>query len=87
MPLGIDCLYHLSDKANVWRNIWYAEVTNVINEYIRFYRENKKNDRVKRGVSTVIHEKYKKNIIHWQEFDELIMVVELKKNNRDNIII
>lgn len=59
----------------------------MVGEYIHFYSGVSKHERAKRGISVVVHKKYKRNIKSWEEIDERIMMLELTKNNREIVII
>ncbi|KAK4877536.1 hypothetical protein RN001_010042 [Aquatica leii] len=58
-----------------------------VGNYIHFYSGVCKSTRAKRGVSIAVQKKYRNHIKSWEEIDEQIIIVELKLNSEQIVII
>lgn len=58
-----------------------------VGKYIHFYSGVNKNERAKRGVSMVVHQKLQQCIKSWKEINERIISLELKKNGHEIVIV
>jgi len=58
-----------------------------VEDYIMFYSGVNKHERAKRGVAIAVHSKHKSKITSWEEIDDRIMTVELKKNGYDIVVV